>query len=433
MYQEIRSILDHNQRTEFKRILLNLCNKYKSSYFHLRKHDVTGLSKEEKLALDSLRKDKSIIVSKPDKDQGVANLNKCDYIAKMESIFKIKRFSNQLNLMINIRKLSKFQGFLYRLKASKQLDDELYHLIRPTAASTPMLYGLPKLHKDGIPLRPILASTGSFNYQSAVWLNKILMPLREHDSNIKDTFDFQEKLSNMVNLSSKILASFDVKSLLTNIPVDFTIQIILQKLFPDKSTRFYGMNKRQFKKLLNWTCKTAPLQFDGKFYHQIDGMAMGSPLAPAMADIFMNWLVETVSTKFNHQFTVHRYVDNLFLTFDDPNHIDHVFSTFNSIHQKIKFTKENEENNKLAILDVQITKNSDCIETSIFRKNTNLGIYTRWDSYVPNRYKQNLVWALLHRAYSICNRAQLRKKEFQKVSNLLEKNGFSSNYINRQI
>ena len=55
------------------------------------------------------------------------------------------------------------------------------------------------------------------------------MPLREHNSNIQDAFDFQEKLSNMVNLSSKILASFDAKSLFTNISVDFTIQIILQK------------------------------------------------------------------------------------------------------------------------------------------------------------------------------------------------------------
>ena len=78
-------------------------------------------------------------------------------------------------------------------------------------------------------------------------------------------------------------------------------------------------------------------------------------------------------------------------------------------------------------------KNSDCIETSIFRKHTNLGIYTRWDSYVPNRYKQNLVWMLLHLGYSTCNSAQLRKKEFQKISNLLEKNEFTLNYINRQI
>ena len=159
-----------------------------------------------------------------------------------------------------------------------------------------------------------------------------------------------------------------------------------------------------------WTCKTTKLHFDGKFYHQIDDMAMWLPLASVMADIFMNWLGETATTKSNHLFTVHRYVDDLYLTFDDPNHIDHVFSTFNSIHQKIKFTKENKENNKLAFLDVLITKNSDCIETSVFLKNTNLGIYTRWDSYVPNRYKQTLVWTLLHRGYSICKSAQLQKK-----------------------
>ena len=85
-----------------------------------------------------------------------------------------------------------------------------------------------------------------------------------------------------------------------------------------------------------------------------------------MAYIFMHWVVETATTKSNHQFTVHRYVDDLFLISDDPNHIDHVFSAFNSIHQKIRFTKENQENNKLAFLDVPITKNLDCIETSIF-------------------------------------------------------------------
>ena len=54
----------------------------------------------------------------------------------------------------------------------------------------------------------------------------------------------------------------------------------------------------QFEKLFNWTYKTTTLQFDGKFYHQSDGMAIGYPLAPAMADIFMNWL-ETATTTVN--------------------------------------------------------------------------------------------------------------------------------------
>ena len=65
------------------------------------------------------------------------------------------------------------------------------------------------------------------------------------------------------------------------------------------------MNKRQLGKPLNWTCKTTTLQFHGKFYHQIDGIAMGSPFAPDMGDIFMNWLVETATTKSNHQFTLY--------------------------------------------------------------------------------------------------------------------------------
>ena len=79
----------------------------------------------------------------------------------MESILQDQTIFKPVKSDNNIFKLSKFQGFLYRLKASKELDDKIYHLVRPTAASTPMLYGLPKLHKDGIPMRPILASTGS--------------------------------------------------------------------------------------------------------------------------------------------------------------------------------------------------------------------------------------------------------------------------------
>ena len=101
-------------------------------------------------------------------------------------------------------------------------------------------------------------------------------------------------------------------------------------------------------------------------------MAMESLLAPAMADIFMNWQVETASTTSYHQFTVHRYVDDLFRTFDDPNNIDHVLQTFNSLHQKIKFTKEQKENNKLAFLDVSYV--SSCVglkkfEFSFFKVN----------------------------------------------------------------
>lgn len=97
-----------------------------------------------------------------------------------------------------------FQGFLYRLKKNKKLSEEVYQEIRPTAAATPTLYGLPKLHKENIPMRPILASYDSFNYSTAVWLNKILAPLREHSTALKDTFHFIESISNLTGLHKKI-------------------------------------------------------------------------------------------------------------------------------------------------------------------------------------------------------------------------------------
>ena len=91
--------------------------------------------------------------------------------------------------------------------------------------------------------------------------------------------------------------SFDVKSLFTNIPVDFTIKLVLNELFPDEQSKINGLSKKQFHKLLEWTYKKTTLQFNQNYYHQLDGLTMGSPLAPAMADICMNWPTNEVLTK----------------------------------------------------------------------------------------------------------------------------------------
>ena len=119
--------------------------------------------------------------------------------------------------------------------------------------------------------------------------------------------------------------SFDVKSLFTNIPVDFTIKLVLNQLFPDEQSKINGLSKKQFDKLLKWTCKKTTLQFNQNYYHQLDGLAMGSPLAPAMAGICMNWLTNEILAKIKNPPVIMRYVDNLFLAFDNPNDIEYVY------------------------------------------------------------------------------------------------------------
>ena len=215
--------------------------------------------------------------------------------------------------------------------------------------------------------------------------------------------------------------SFDVKSLFTNIPVDFTIKLVLNPLFSDEQSKINGLSKKQFDKLLKWTCKKTTLQFNQNCYHQLNGLAMGSTLAPAMADICMNRLTNEVLAKIKNPPVIMRYVDDLFLAFDNPNDIEYVYQIFNSIHPKLKFTKEEENEGKLPFWDVLITKTSYGIETTVYKKPTFSGLYTKWASYTPTKYKRNLINNLLRRAHQICSSFTLLHKEINQISSFGKK------------
>ena len=81
-------------------------------------------------------------------------------------------------------------------------------------------------------------------------------------------------------------------SLFTNVPTLETINIILNKLFPNPLSMFHGFSKDNFRKMLELSVIDTHFIFDGKVYKQIDGMAMGSPLGPTFANIFMSNLEE---------------------------------------------------------------------------------------------------------------------------------------------
>jgi len=122
--------------------------------------------------------------------------------------------------------------------------------------------------------------------------------------------------------------------------------------------------------MLNWTCKNTVLQFNGKYYTQLDGVAMGSPIAPLMADVFMNWLVDNVSKIGCSPQILRRYVDDIFCAFDSKDEMDKFFQNLNKVHSSLSFLKEVEADGQLTYLDVLLTKNEKGIETTIYRKIT---------------------------------------------------------------
>ena len=179
----------------------------------------------------------------------------------------------------------------------------------------PHLYiGLPKTHKPGNPMRPIISTVGSFNHEAAKWLSNVLAPLRHHSTIIRDTSSFAKEIQNN-DLRSCVMASFDVKSVFTNIPLKFTTNLVVKSLFHDGCTQFQGISQTQMKKLLKWICQSTTFQFNGKFYKQIDGVAMGSPIAPLLADVIMNHVIDQALTKVNvhnKPIVLRRYVDYIF-------------------------------------------------------------------------------------------------------------------------
>ena len=82
------------------------------------------------------------------------------------------------------------------------------------------------------------------------------------------------------------LASFDIQPLLTNIPLDGTIDICVDMVY-NKRKKVKGMLKRHFKQLLTLSVKSSFFLINGVYYKQIDSVAMGSPLGPTLVNIFL--------------------------------------------------------------------------------------------------------------------------------------------------
>ena len=100
-----------------------------------------------------------------------------------------------------------------------------YQRLRPDNSPSPYIYGLPKVHKDGVPVRPIISTIKSPTYALARMLTRIIVPLAgDTPSYVQDSAHFVETLNIMTATSNTIMVSFDVTSLFTSVPVDEALQ-----------------------------------------------------------------------------------------------------------------------------------------------------------------------------------------------------------------
>ena len=110
-------------------------------------------------------------------------------------------------------------------------------------------------------------------------------------------------------------------------------------------------------------------------YKQLDGVAMGSPLCLALANIFVGFHESRFFDNTAKPGVYFRYVDDRFVIFGSELDCDHFQEKLNLLHPALQFTIEKDQNNSLHLLDVLVEKEGTGFLTSIYRKLTFTGQY----------------------------------------------------------
>ena len=219
--------------------------------------------------------------------------------------------------------------------------------MRPKSNQPARLYATGKTHKfnnldkvtvDKLKFRPIVDQTGTATYDAAKIIGEYLKPFALNEYKINDCLKFPDMIKELPPLQkNEEYVSYDVDSFFTNIPLKETIDYIIHKIYNETFLKPI-CNKLIFKRLLYKLTTDCTIQFNQRFYKQIDGCAMGAPLSVTLADIHMvrteNELVKPMNPPFYK-----RFADDI-NSKRNKSQQDVLFEALNNFHPNIKLTVE---------------------------------------------------------------------------------------------
>ena len=161
-------------------------------------------------------------------------MNKAYYISKSEELLNTTTYQKIPEAPSNRQKM-RLMSILKNIKTEGGLNEESYKRMYPTGAMSPTFYGLPKIHKPGIPLRPIISSSGTVTYNTAKELAKILKPFVGMTSHhVQNTRDSVEHIKDVRLRQGECIISYDATALFTSVPIQPVLNIIQQRLAKEK-------------------------------------------------------------------------------------------------------------------------------------------------------------------------------------------------------
>ncbi|XP_072050257.1 uncharacterized protein [Amphiura filiformis] len=343
----------------------------------------SNVSNDERKAINVPKKEDSIVILPADKGKATVVLDKQEYNEKVDKMLSDTKTYEQLSADPTPKYKRKLVSILSRLSDEEKITKAKYKQLYPTAENVPRLYCTPKIHKPNAPLRPIVDYTSTIGYETSKWLADILAPMvGNSEHHVVNSRQLAEEMVDVVIEEGDILNSHDVVSLFTCTPV----------------------NKRF-------------------------GAAMGSPVSPLAANIFMEHLEGTAIATAPMECKPKlwkKYVDDILeiVAKDEVNaltdHLNQVDDT-----DSIKFTYEEEKDGKIPFLDALIVRRDDgSIKLLVYRKATHTDQYLNFRSHHPLHHKLGVVRTLMDRKNRIVTEDEDKEREDDHIKGALQKCGY---------
>lgn len=375
-----------------------------------------NLSENEVKALKDLIRCKHIVIKPADKGSSVVILDRDQYIMEVNRQLSNPTYYKKLQQPIYLQTIDEVNTILNTLKSKKFITAaQKQYLKGDTQPRERRFYILPKIHKDPTqwtvpyevpPGRPIVSDCSSETYRTAEYVDYFLNPLSvKHASYVKDTYHFIDMVKNLQIPPNCCFFSLDVESLYTNIDTPAGLAAV-KKMF-DK----YPDVKRpddEVLQLLEINLTKNDFEFNGDYYLQVKGTAMGKRFAPAYANIFMaNWEEEALAKCPKQPLHYLRYLDDIWgiWSYSKEEFIEFI-NILNDHDTSIKLKYEIHDQS-IDFLDTTIYKGKSYnthqrLDIKVFFKKTDTHALLFKSSFHPKHTFKGLVKAQLIRFHRIC-------------------------------
>ncbi|GAA6073383.1 uncharacterized protein LOC105358296 isoform X1 [Tachysurus ichikawai] len=417
---------------------------YLKKHFRLSQNE-PNLSQGEINALKELGENKQIVIKPADKGSAIVIWDREQYLWEGYRQLLDPKYYRKLDKPIYLDTIIMIRYILQSLHTKKFINaKQKAYLLGNGEPRSRRFYMLPKIHKDQStwskpfeipPGRPIVSDCGSETYYTAEFLDFYLNPLSiRHPSYIKDTYDFVQKVKGLEIPENAILFTMDIDSLYTNIDTRDGIRAvknIFQK-YPDISRP-----DKELIQLLTINLNRNDFEFNGEFFLQIKGTAMGKKFAPAYANIFMaEWEASALARCSKQPLHYFRYLDDIWgIWTHSEEEFNQLVTTLNDHNPSIKL-KSTTSRLSVDFLDTTTYKGTDFssshrLDIKVFFKETDTHALLHKKSFHPKHTYSGLVKSQLLRFHRICTQERDFKEATQILFRALRPRGYNRSFLRK--